>query len=120
MKDYSVVVFRDDIEADSNGNKFILDNIEIPKEVLVLLNFSEPVGKAKLKREGNEIKAEFTISVNKNFKGFYPSISIKADRTHKEGNITVIDKARIMSICIHSNPNVDKTIQPIGEIEYIL
>lgn len=106
-----VVILNGKLNADGDVILFN-DVLNIPEEVPVYSEFDvlnkNHIGVAKLRHEGNSIKAD--IIVDRLIDG-YPCISVRLDE-FKDG---VVTKMNLIGVSICVNPNADSTIKTIQE-----
>lgn len=121
MKTGEALVLICDGTPDTAGDVIAIDGVELPdRPVTVTRNFdpSQPVGFAKLRKEGDKIFADFSIMDAQSVDGWTPAIGGATDlplppATH---GYRIIEKIRLTSIGLSEKGNTDPRIQPLKDI----
>lgn len=100
---------------DSDGDRFILDGIQIPGKVLLTKEFdhTNPIGHCHVVKDENTLKA--TADIPEEFIGSYPAIGFQILKSEKKGNIRLITEAKLHYVGLCANKNVDSKIKRLSD-----
>jgi hypothetical protein len=113
VKKYNgVTVLIADGEPDAQGDRFKIEDVALPEGGLVFIrrdfDIRQPLGRARLRREGNRILADIEILTDADVAGTYPGVGgiyVGEDRHGME--------VHMLSLSGSANP--DKRIEPLTE-----